>query len=262
MEHLFGLTNLGSGSSGNATVIHTPEGALLVDAGFSAKELCARLESASIRPETIRAVLVTHEHTDHTKGLRVFTDAYGIPCCVTNTVCKALAQKNHIGEKRNLFTAGTPFELLGLEVEPFTVPHDACETVAFNFRFSGHQISIATDLGQITGSVLEKLRGSEALLLESNHDLKMLANSDRPIRLKRRIMSRYGHLSNKDTMESLDSILTEASRFLLFGHLSPECNKEEIVTGMAEQRLDYLKRCDILYKVAKQSQPTDTFWVV
>ncbi len=260
MKHLFGLTNLGSGSSGNATVIHTPEGALLVDAGFSAKELCVRLQSASIRPESIRAVLITHEHTDHTKGLRVFTDAYAIPCYVTNSVCKALAQKNRIGEKRSLITAGTPFGLLGLEVDPFTVQHDACETVAFNFRFGEHQISIATDLGQITASVCEKLRG--ALLIESNHDLKMLANSDRPIRLKRRIMSRYGHLSNKDAMESLDSILTEVSRFLLFAHLSSECNKEEIVTGMAEQRLDYLKRCDILYKVAKQSQPTDTFWVV
>ena len=97
MKHLFGLTNLGSGSSGNATVIHTPEGALLVDAGFSAKELCVRLQSASIRPESIRAVLITHEHTDHTKGLRVFTDAYAIPCYVTNSVCKALAQKNRIG---------------------------------------------------------------------------------------------------------------------------------------------------------------------
>lgn len=262
MKHLFGLTNLGSGSSGNATVIHTPEGALLVDAGFSAKELCVRLQSASIRPESIHAVLITHEHTDHTKGLRVFTDAYAIPCYVTNSVCKALAQKNRIGEKRSLITAGTPFGLLGLEVDPFTVQHDACETVAFNFRFGEHQISIATDLGQITASVCEKLRGAEALLIESNHDLKMLANSDRPIRLKRRIMSRYGHLSNKDAMESLDSILTEVSRFLLFAHLSSECNKEEIVTGMAEQRLDYLKRCDILYKVAKQSQPTDTFWVV
>lgn len=262
MKHLFGLTNLGSGSSGNATVIHTPEGALLVDAGFSAKELCVRLQSASIHPESIRAVLITHEHTDHTKGLRVFTDAYAIPCYVTNSVCKALAQKNRIGEKRSLITAGTPFGLLGLEVDPFTVQHDACETVAFNFRFGEHQISIATDLGQITASVCEKLRGAEALLIESNHDLKMLANSDRPIRLKRRIMSRYGHLSNKDAMESLDSILTEVSRFLLFAHLSSECNKEEIVTGMAEQRLDYLKRCDILYKVAKQSQPTDTFWVV
>ena len=262
MKHLFGLTNLGSGSSGNATVIHTPEGALLVDAGFSAKELCVRLQSASIRPESIRAVLITHEHTDHTKGLRVFTDAYAIPCYVTNSVCKALAQKNRIGEKRSLITAGTPFGLLGLEVDPFTVQHDACETVAFNFRFGEHQISIATDLGQITASVCEKLRGAEALLIESNHDLKMLANSDRPIRLKRRIMSRYGHLSNKDAMESLDSILTEVSRFLLFAHLSSECNKEEIVTGMAEQRLDYLIRCVILYKVAKQSQPTDTFWVV
>ena len=100
MRHVFGLTNLGSGSSGNATVIHTPGGALLVDAGFSGKELCSRLESVSVKPEEIRAVLVTHEHTDHTKGVRIFTDAYGIPCCTTTVTCKALMEKKRIGTER------------------------------------------------------------------------------------------------------------------------------------------------------------------
>ena len=133
MRHVFGLTNLGSGSSGNATVIHTPGGALLVDAGFSGKELCSRLESVSVKPEEIRAVLVTHEHTDHTKGVCIFTDAYGIPCCTTTVTCKALMEKKRIGTERLLFTAGTPFSLCGITVEPFAVPHDARETVAVNF---------------------------------------------------------------------------------------------------------------------------------
>ena len=175
MRHVFGLTNLGSGSSGNATVIHTPGGALLVDAGFSGKELCARLESVSVKPEEIRAVLVTHEHTDHTKGVRIFTDAYGIPCCTTTVTCKALMEKKRIGTERLLFTAGTPFSLCGITVEPFAVPHDARETVAFNFLYDGYKISVVTDLGQLTASVKSKLTGSDAVLLESNHDLKMLA---------------------------------------------------------------------------------------
>ncbi len=262
MGHVFGLTNLGSGSSGNATVIHTPGGAVLVDAGFSAKELCARLAAVSVRPEDIRAVLVTHEHTDHTKGVRVFTDAYKIPCCTTNITCKALLEKNRIGAERLLFTAGTPFSLCGITVEPFNVPHDARETVAFNFLYNGHKISIVTDLGQLTSSVKSKMTGSDAILLESNHDLKMLADSSRPLRIKRRIMNRYGHLSNKETMESLGDFLTENTRYLLFAHLSSECNNDGIVTAMAEERLDYLSRRDIIHGIAKSSQPTETFWVI
>ena len=262
MQHFFGLTNLGSGSSGNATVIHTPDGAILVDAGFSGKELCARLEAVSVKPEEIRAILVSHEHTDHTKGVRIFADAYRIPCYATATVCRSLQSRNRIGSQRMVFTAGTPFPLCGITVEPFTVPHDATETVAFNFLFGKNKISVVTDLGHLAESVKQKLTGSDALLLESNHDLKMLAESDRPLRLKRRIMNRYGHLSNKETMEALGSILSENTRFLLFGHLSSECNDCRIVSAMAEERLDYLARCDIIHRVAKASQPTETFWVV
>ena len=116
MQHLFGLTNLGSGSSGNATVIHTPDGAILVDAGFSGKELCARLEAVSVKPEEIRAILVSHEHTDHTKGVRIFADAYRIPCYATATVCRSLQSRNRIGSQRMVFTAGTPFPLCGITV--------------------------------------------------------------------------------------------------------------------------------------------------
>ncbi len=262
MEHLFGLTNLGSGSSGNATVIHTPGGAILVDAGFSGKELCARLNAVSVKPEEIRAVLVTHEHTDHTKGVRIFADTYRIPCYATAIVCRSLQSRNRIGSQRMVFAAGTPFSLCGITVEPFTVPHDAPETVAFNFLYGKRKISIVTDLGHLAESVKSRLTGADALLLESNHDLKMLAESDRPLRLKRRIMNRYGHLSNKETMEALDDILSDNTRYLLFAHLSSECNDRGIVEAMAEERLDYLARCDIIHRVANASQPTETFWIV
>lgn len=262
MQHIFGITNLGSGSSGNATVIHTPDGAILVDAGFSCRELLSRLSSVSVAPEKIRAILISHEHSDHTKGCRIFSDTYKIPCCSTSVTCKALADANRIGEQKVLFSPGTPFPLAGITVEPFTVPHDARDTVAFNFLCNGCKISIATDLGHVNNLTVNKLSDCDAMLLESNHDLKMLADSSRPLHLKRRIMSRHGHLSNNDAMQALDKLLTEKTRYLLFGHLSSECNDRNIVEAMAEERLDYLNRRDIMFKIAEQSVPSETFWVV
>ena len=261
-RHLFGITNLGSGSSGNATVIHTPEGALLVDAGFSCRELLSRLASISVAPESVKAILITHEHSDHTKGCRVFSDTYGIPCCSTSITCRALADANRIGEKKILFSPGTPFPLAGITVEPFAIPHDARDTVAFNFLCNGCKISIATDLGHVNNLTVNKLSDCDALLLESNHDLKMLANSSRPLHLKRRIMSRHGHLTNEDAMRSLDHLLCEKTRYLLFGHLSSECNDPNLVEAMAEERLDFLRRRDVEFRIASQAEPAETFWVV
>ena len=261
-RHQFGITNLGSGSSGNATVIHTPEGAILVDAGFSCRELLSRLASVSVAPETIKAVLISHEHSDHTKGCRVFSDTYRIPCCSTSITCRALADAGRIGERKILFSPGTPFPLAGITVEPFTVPHDARDTVAFNFLCNGCKISIATDLGHVNNLTVSRLSDCDALLLESNHDLKMLADSSRPLHLKRRIMSRHGHLSNEDAMRSLETLLSEKTRYLLFGHLSSECNDRNLVEAMAEERLDVLKRHDISFRIASQSVPSETFWVV
>ena len=261
-RHLFGITNLGSGSSGNATVIHTPEGALLVDAGFSCRELLSRLASISVAPESVKAILITHEHSDHTTGCRVFSDTYGSPCCSTSITCRALADANRIGEKKILFSPGTPFPLAGITVEPFAIPHDARDTVAFNFLCNGCKISIATDLGHVNNLTVNKLSDCDALLLESNHDLKMLANSSRPLHLKRRIMSRHGHLSNEDAMRSLDHLLCEKTRYLLFGHLSSECNDPNLVEAMAEERLDFLRRRDVEFRIASQAEPAETFWVV
>ena len=261
-SHRFGITNLGSGSSGNATVIHTPEGSLLVDAGFSGKELHARLALCGINPESIKAILISHEHGDHTKGCRIFADAYNIPCYSTAITCKALTKLNRIGKKKIVFTAGVPFSAAGITVEPFSVPHDAPDTVAFNFLHDGCKISIATDLGTVNSLASIRLTDADAILLESNHDEKMLAASGRPIQTIRRIMSNHGHLSNTAAMRTLDTILTDKTRFLLFGHLSSECNSRDLVNEMARDRLDYLNRQDIAYQIAEQNVPAETFWII
>ncbi len=257
----FGLTNLGSGSSGNATVIHTPDGAILVDAGFCAKELERRLDSCGLEPSDIRAVLITHEHGDHTKGCRVFCDKYDLPVYVTEITGRALLSANRIGKRQILFTPGTAFDVCGTTVEPFTVPHDARDTVAFTFRRHDAKIAVATDLGFLSMLVKAKLSGCDAVLMESNHDKQMLSKSGRPISLIRRILSRHGHLSNEDAIGAFGEILSERTRYLILGHLSGDCNDPALVEHLATSKLNELRRNDIFLRIAAQETPGETCWI-
>jgi phosphoribosyl 1,2-cyclic phosphodiesterase len=128
-----GITALGSGSDGNAFVLHCPRGNYLIDAGFSRKELCARMEKCDIVPESIRAVLISHEHGDHVRGCRVFADAFDIPAYVASAAADYLYSKNQLPKKVVEFISGSSFELPGVSVMPFRVSHDALDPVGFNF---------------------------------------------------------------------------------------------------------------------------------
>ena len=262
MNHLFGITNLGSGSSGNATVIHGPEGNLLLDAGFSAKELVLRMTGAGIDPASIRGILITHSHSDHTKGCRVFSTRYNIPVYTTSITGKSLYKKNQIPERVSLFTPGGGFELCGIKIEPFTVPHDAEDTVAFVFRYSEYKIAVATDLGFINTLTRSKLTACDILMMESNHDTRLLMNSNRTLSLKRRIMGRFGHLSNNDALNELPNLLTEQTKCLIFGHLSEECNDRDLLEEMTYDKLSGMSRSDILFRVAAQEYFLPTIWAV
>ncbi len=260
MNPCFGITNLGSGSGGNATVIHGPAGNLLLDAGFTAKELSVRMEKAGIDPAGIAAVLITHDHSDHTRGCRVFTEKFGIPAYVTNKTCISMTRRKELGPKVVLFSPGTPFELCGVRIEPFSVPHDAPDTVAFVFRCGTSKIAVATDLGTINTLAMTRLEDCNILLLESNHDPQMLAASPRPLQLKRRIMGSFGHLSNEDAMESLGTLVSARTHYLLLGHISSECNDRELVRRLTVHRLEELHRTDITFYMASQNAATPTLW--
>lgn len=257
----FGITVLGSGSSGNASLIHGPDGAILIDAGFSSKDLHARIRAAGEAPENVKAILVTHEHGDHIKGCRVFADHYKIPTYLTRAACQYLENANLLGERRTLFSPGSAFKVQGLDVEAFSVQHDALDPVGFIISSGGGRIGIATDLGHVNMLGLQRLRGCDALVLESNHDMGMLRASGRPIHLKRRIMGRHGHLNNDDAMEALESLLTPETRFLILAHLSMECNSGELVARLALERLAKLRRTDILLLIAEQAKPIQTVWL-
>lgn len=262
MKHIFGITNLGSGSSGNATVIHGPEGNLLLDAGFSAKELTLRMTGAGVDPESIRGILISHSHSDHTKGCRVFSEKYNVPVFTTGITGKVLYKKNQISRNVSLFTPGSIFELCGVHVEPFTVPHDAEDTVAFVFRYQDHKIAVATDLGFINTLTRSKLTACDILMMESNHDRHLLMNSQRSLYLKRRILGRFGHLSNDDALEELPNILTERTHCLIFGHLSEECNNRDLLEEMTLDRLSGMSRSDILFRIAVQECFLPTVWAL
>jgi len=260
-SHAFGCTILGSGSKGNATVIHGPEGNLLLDAGFSAKELITRMERVSVDPCSIRAILITHDHSDHTSACRVVANKLGIPAYfIPETVSELARRPNKVPETKVILSPGSPLELCGIHVEPFTVSHDT-PAVAFTFTVGDAKLGFATDLGFVSNLVKTKLSGCSMLVLETNYDPAKLRASARPITLKRRIAGRQGHLGNPDAMEALADLLSPNTRHLVFAHLSQECNDPEIVASMASARLAELARQDISFEIASQFEPLETIWL-
>lgn len=261
MSGKFGITILGSGSRGNASVIHGPEGALLLDAGFSARELENRMKKTGIEPDAIRGILITHDHSDHIKGCRTFADRHHVQVYLTAPTLKD-GERNHLlPERKTVIAPGSAFELCGITVEPFTLPHDAVDTLGYTFRTGSGKIGVATDLGHLNMLARQKLRGCSVLMLEANHEPSMLQASARPIQLKRRILSRHGHLSNEDALAALDELLTPETVSLVLAHLSSECNDRNLLANMAESRLKNIGRTDILLSIASQDEPLDTFWL-
>ena len=261
MTGKFGITVLGSGSKGNAAVIHGPEGKLLLDAGFSARELENRMEQREIDPDNIQGILITHGHADHIKGCRTFADRHHVPAYLTAPTLKDADRNHFLPERKTVIAPGTAFELCGITVEPFTLPHDAVDTIGYTFRAGQKKIGVATDLGHLNMLARQKLRGCALLMLEANHEPSLLQASSRPIQLKRRILSRHGHLSNEDSLAALEELLTEDSVSLVLAHLSEECNNRDLLEDMAEKTLQKLGRADIFLSIACQEKPLETFWL-
>ena len=257
-----GFTILGSGSGGNATVIHCRGGNILLDAGFSAKELCVRMKKREIDPASIHAVLITHEHEDHIRGCRVFADRYGIPVFETPDTARAISAQKKNAANVVLISPGHAFSLCGITVDPFSVSHDVADPIAYVFRTAGGaKLGYATDLGYASLLVMTKLKCCDALVLESNYEPQMLRASARPLHTKRRIMSRIGHLSNQDAMTALPQLVAENTSRLVFAHLSRECNDPALVGRLARESLETICRTDVHFSVAMQDEPLETYWI-
>jgi phosphoribosyl 1,2-cyclic phosphodiesterase len=256
-----GVTILGSGSRGNALVLHTAAGAILLDAGFSARELEQRLAQSGLEPSALSAIVISHEHTDHVKGLRVFAARYGLPVYANRGTAAVLRSRDpQLGPLR-LFAAGNPFQIGPFTVYPFSIPHDANDPVAFVVQALDRRIGIATDLGHVNHLVTHQLRECDLLVLESNHDLTMLGNSQRPWPLKQRILSRHGHLSNAACMDLLRAVAHSRTRHVVLAHSSSECNCPQLVAQAVADCLTSLGRTDITAHIASQDAPLPTLWL-
>lgn len=252
-----------SGSNGNSTYISGSDTALLVDAGRSCKQLMSAMDARGIDPKSIQAILITHEHTDHVSGLRVFLKKIKVPVYAAREVLDRLCWDNIFSPEQPLFAVedGARFQVRALEIESFDTPHDSVHSLGYRISTpDGRRLTVATDLGYISDPVRERLTGSDLVLIESNYDQRMLSVSDYPYQLKKRIASNIGHLSNEDCSGELSRLVRTGTTRLVLGHLSQNNNLPELayqtaqcslsMSGMQEGR-------DYLLQVASRSGPSE-----
>jgi len=219
------FTILGSGSSGNCAYLETDDARLLVDAGFSAKQIELRLNALGRSLTDVQAIFLTHEHGDHTCGLPVLAKRHNIPIYCNRLTAECLHPQMPGFTSWRLFESGGTVELGDLKINSFSVPHDAYDPVGFMFYHALGNIGFLTDLGYATRLVIERVRAARALVLEANHDLRLLQEDvRRPWAVKQRILSRHGHLSNDAAAEVAAEVVTDGMEDLYLGHLSSDCN--------------------------------------
>ena len=229
---------LASGSRGNATWIATEKTRLLVDAGLSRRETYARLAAVGERPQTCSAIIISHEHHDHTSGLQVLAQDLKVPIHISPETREAVGPEARLKALEPI-AAGEKFTVGDIEVTPFSVPHDAVDPLAFTFECQGIKIGVVTDLGYIPEVVKQRVRGCHALILESNHDLEMLKVGPYPWHVKQRVLSRHGHLSNRATAAFLSEDFDGTARVVVLAHLSENNNHPEIARLTAQEALDH-----------------------
>jgi phosphoribosyl 1,2-cyclic phosphodiesterase len=247
---------LASGSKGNAIFVEAGGTRLLIDAGLSARELTSRLASIGVEGSEIDAILITHEHTDHTRGAGTLARKLKVPLLAsypTSRECSRLFGKTKCVE----FESGYPFAVNDIQIDPFPITHDACDPVGFLIESHEGKIGVATDLGCATALVRDKLKGCRMLVLESNHDEEMLINGPYPWHLKQRIRSRHGHLSNEDSAALLDEVIHEGLSAVFLAHLSEVNNDPAVARNVAERLLAGQNVCTPRLLVGNQYHATE-----
>lgn len=251
------LSPLFSSSSGNSFYYASGASAVLVDAGVSCKQILNALAQRSIAPESIRAVLVTHSHDDHVKGLRVLLSRLKVPVLATETTLQTLCQKQILLPGQGLPVQQAQALSLDFEVQLFSTSHDCPGSCGFVFTpESGEKTAICTDLGEVTPEVRQSLCGCKTVVIESNHDVGMLQNGSYPYPLKQRILSNQGHLSNGSCAVELPALVRAGAREIVLAHLSKENNTPPLaeITAVSLLQENGLKRnADYRLQVAPPS---------
>ena len=234
------LIVLGSGSNGNTAIVRGAGTTILLDAGLSARKILLRLAEAGIEPRQIDAVLLTHEHGDHTSGLPVLLRSLRCPVYTTRLTADHLREQDQRNADASwqLFSTGSRFALGSFEVTAFSVPHDAADPVGFAIRCKGVALGVLTDLGHVNYSVVHHVASVNCLFVEANHDEGMLhADTKRPFSIKQRILSPHGHLSNKSAADLATRVYSPSLRHVVLGHLSRDCNAPELAIAAVSTAL-------------------------
>lgn len=256
------LCVLASGSSGNCTWVASDSTAILIDAGLSARQTATRLAQAGGCADQIQAICVSHEHGDHTVGLRVLHRRHGIPLYANAGTVDALSRVPDLAALPwKLFSTGYAFTIGDLTIEPFSVPHDALDPVGFIISNGSARVGVVTDMGMVTSLIRERLRTCQALVIESNHDVQLLQNAPRPWSLKQRISGRQGHLSNQGAAALLREIATPSLRNVFLAHLSEDCNRHDLALECARNALAEVGHADVDVCVARPDQVSACCWI-
>lgn len=235
----------------------------LIDAGISAKQLVIRLRQVGIEPTQLNGVLLTHEHGDHVRGLRIFLKQFPIPVFATHATSRIVSQNYGGGaEQWKIFQAGQHFEVGEVRVDSFAIQHDAVDPVGFVIHHRGRRLGLLSDIGHVTKSVTERLRGLHALFVEANYDIALLeADEKRPWSIKQRISSRHGHLSNHQVGDLIQQISHPELSCIILGHLSSDCNAPHLAISHLRDRLDVLGHHGTGIHCAGHEEPTIWFHV-
>jgi phosphoribosyl 1,2-cyclic phosphodiesterase len=253
------FTILGSGSGGNCAYLEAGETRLLIDAGFSARQIRERLAGIGRAPEGLSGVLVTHEHGDHIQGLSTLCSKAGVPVYANRFTREAIERSGAKSLEYRVFETGATFTLGDIEVHTFSVPHDAMDPVGFLLCTAAGNIGFLTDLGHVTKLVRERIRRADVLVLEANHDLKLLQeDTRRPWSTKQRILSRHGHLCNDAAAEVAADLVGGPVRRIYLGHLSRDCNRPELAHRAVAGRLAAVGATSIQVENTSQEQPSPT----
>ena len=232
------FASLGSGSEGNGLLVEVGATRILADCGFSLSDTVARLARCGVAADSINAILITHEHDDHIGGAARLARKFGIPVWITHGTAQAAVKGFAEVETVNIFDCHQRFAVGDIEIEPYTVPHDAREPAQFVFSDGACRLGLLTDAGSLTAHMQAVLSGLDALVLECNHDLDLLRDSGYPQRLKERIAGKFGHLSNVTAAQLLSLIDCSRLKHLVAAHLSKQNNTPELARAALAQALN------------------------
>ena len=248
------IASLGSGSKGNATLVDTGETLLLIDCGLPRRDVEARLQSRGVSGRDIDAILVTHEHGDHCRGVVPLAKAYNLPVFLTAGTATSRKLEGLTGGV--LIRPGDQFSIGDLNIVAEPVPHDAREPVQFCLTHNDLKLGVLTDLGSITPHVVQAFSGCDALVLEFNHDPQMLADGPYPYAVKKRVCGDFGHLTNAQARQFLDHADTTRLKMLFVAHISQQNNEPEL-TDAALSGWSDLSQCQVIH--ATQESGFDWF---